>query len=264
MAKSLQTPDWVRVVGRRANRLDLVAAPLSPSGQPVSDWHLTVSFEHELEAREKVPGTRLPPFCPELHVEEGGKFCLGNRHYAPARVGVFWEDLAAFLRNQDYAARRHRWPTGQWLSHGHAADHQLQAEQLATQAGWAREYAAWLENGEGWLAGPLPRLSRDQSRLVNARSLCPRGCRTRRGRPIVRAACRQRHLLEGLIKAEYARQSAEREFFAELYRRKKTCCRRMPDCPLRVLEDEKNAPPPLRTEVEPLWKRRQRKGKSRA
>ena len=264
MAKPLQTPAWVKVLGRSANQLELVAAPLSPSGRPAAGWHLTISTGRELEARELVPGTRLPAFCPELHIEEGGKFCLGNRSYAPASATAFWKDLAAFLHNQDYAARRQCWPTGQWLSHGHAVDHQEQAERAAAEAGWSGEYAAWLENGEGWLAGPLPRLSRDKSRLVNARSLCPRGCRTRRGRPIVRAACRQRSLLESLIKAEYARQSAERDFFAELHRNNKTCCRRMPGCPLGVIEDEKNAPPPPRTNVKPLWKKRQRKGKGRA
>jgi hypothetical protein len=237
------SPDWIRVVRWSPSALELIAAPLRLGGEPGPEWQLTVDTGEHLVVHEAVIGTRLPSFCPELHVNEDGAFCIGYRDYARAckqDIREFWDDLNAYLLNQDYASRRSAWPSGRWLSHGIAADYQLEAERLAKEAGWEAEYAAWLENKEGWLAGPLPRLSKDKSRLVNARTPCPRGCKSRLGRIIVRRACKKRQLLETLIHEEYARRAAEHRFFENIFRKKKRCCRRIMGCPLAIREDGKD------------------------
>lgn len=249
--------------------MDVIASPPAPDGTPGSDWRLTVEIGEFLVVRETVSGDRLPAFCPELHVNLGGDFCLGLEAFASCSepdVKRFWKATGEFLNNQEFAAKHGYWPSGRWLSHGDGADHQQEAERIAAEAAWADEYAAWIENQEGWLAGPLPRLSKDRSRLVNARSPCPRGCRARRGRIIVRSGCRHRVAVEGIIRIEYARQAAERDFFESLYRKEKRCCRRMRTCPLGALEESKKASsgPRVRAKVEPLWKRRQRRGTKHA
>lgn len=246
--------------------MDILASPPGLDGSPGTAWALTVELGDLLSVREAEVGSRLPSFCPELHVNEDGPFCIGNRKYEAAQkddVSTFWHDLRVFLLSQDYFARRGSWPHGRWLSHGAAADHQVEAERLAAEGGWSEEYSAWLENGEGWLGGPLPRLSKDDSRLVNARAPCPRGCRSRRGHILVRASCERRFLIEGLVKAEYKRRSAEKDFFESLYRRDKRCCRRVEGCPLAALEDQRTGQADAESmEVQgppQIWKLHQRK-----
>jgi hypothetical protein len=150
-------PDWIRFGTPLGNDMPVTAMPPLPGGMAGSAWALVItSHGGILSASEAVPGTRLPHFCPELHVNPGSSFCLGLPRYRADLlddVAAFWRSLGEYLVNQRYAERRGRWPAGRWLSHGRGAEHQIEAERIAGEAGWAHEYEAWLEAKEGWLAG---------------------------------------------------------------------------------------------------------------
>lgn len=231
-------PDWIEVVEAGASRLRVIARAPLPSGAADAATDLTVRLgAGDVAVSETVVGTRLPARCPELHVVEGGDFCLGveaDRLDDPEEAALFWHRLGDFLRNQRYAARHRRWPAGRWMSHGpNAAIAQMRAERMAAENGWAEEYADGIENGRGWMGGELPRRHRDGG-LVNARTPCPRGCRRRDRTPVLRRNCGRRAALEALILLEHARRAAERDYIAGLRAAGTTCCGRVDGCPLQV------------------------------
>jgi hypothetical protein len=98
-----------------------------------------------------------------------------------------------------------------------------------------------LDHRTGWLAGDLPRLARDGSRLVNLRAPCPRGCFRRKTPlpkgamriryPILRRSCKERETMLALVKLEYQRRKLEEEFWG--HHPRTTCCGTMDKCPLR-------------------------------
>ena len=75
----------------------------------------------------------LPAFCPELHINRGGTFCLGLRSRDrlsvtdPSSANRWWGRLLAFLRAQVRARKLRRWPDSAVWLHGTAGDHQADA-----------------------------------------------------------------------------------------------------------------------------------------
>lgn len=88
-------------------------------------------------AQEETP-QHLPSFCPERHINSNGTFCL---YYADVtRLDVIdkvsaiaWlETVYKFLRLQERARIKRRWPNNNVWAHGNAASYQLLAESAAT------------------------------------------------------------------------------------------------------------------------------------
>jgi hypothetical protein len=190
--------------------------PRNPSGRPGRAYRLKIDTTHGLFASEATPGSILPRFCPERHMNGDETFCLGLERFKLDDAGLrdFWAKLRAFLLCQDFAAKTGRWPTNRWLSHGPAAaEQQLAAEAAAARAGLAERYRRAIEFGEGWLAGPLQpkQQAGSPSRTKSAR----------------------RHAIEELIQAERRRRDCESQFMASLKCWGKRCCGTMRACPLR-------------------------------
>lgn len=230
------TPVWVRTVSDDGTALRVVASAPLPSGDLDAPIDLTIRRRiGGVTVGETAVGTRLPARCPELHVVDGGAFCLGLEDDVlddPDEADRFWNRLGDYLRNQRYAERHRRWPAGRWLSHGAtAARKQLEAERIAEECGWAEEYADAIENGRGWLAGELPRPAKHGG-LVNARTPCPRGCRRRDRTPVLRRSCPRRASLERLVLAERERRAAGDCYIEILKRDGLQCCGRVDGCPL--------------------------------
>lgn len=214
----------------------LVAPPL-PSGERLAAILLRIEEGPDgYIVREVVPGTHLPGRCPELHVITDGYFCLGfgNFRLDLGGAAAFWQALGEFLVNVDHALRRGYWPSGRWMSHGHAAAvAQLEAEAAAASAGLGEDYAAWLESGEGWLkcffdggANPL--------RALRLTRVCPRGCRDEKGGRRAFLQCAKRPALRRVIAAERRRIDTEAMFWDGLRASGFRCCGRMPVCPART------------------------------
>lgn len=89
-----------------------------------------------VSAREESP-SHLPAFCPERHINYDGTFCL----YYPAAEqlivtdtasAVAWlETLYKFLKLQERAHVKRKWPDANAWAHGGAAHHQLRAIKAA-------------------------------------------------------------------------------------------------------------------------------------
>lgn len=225
-------PPWATLLATGPEGVDWIVAPPLPSGSATPATIVRVEAEEKyLFASERTPGERLPKLCPELHINPDASFCLGRQLYDVGRseqVEGFWQALGEYLVNQHHAARRRRWPAGRWLSHGpEAADRQAEAEVLAARNGLATDYAACLENDEGWIAARVRLDGR-----IPRNGDCPRECRDVRGEPVRFRDCAKRPVLQRLVKLERARRAAEQAYFAMLRRRGTICCGRIDGCPL--------------------------------
>jgi hypothetical protein len=132
-----------------------------------------------LIAREETP-LRLPPFCPERHINFDGTFCMD---WHPGDVmevvnaesaGRWLATLLQFLRHQERARRLRRWPDRHAWAHGGAAAHHQRAEDFASRLG--QQFIRDLRNGrlevvrwrKGMSAnGPSLRFYRDGQRIYS-------------------------------------------------------------------------------------------------
>lgn len=252
-------PSWVdaRVTGPGIANLKVL--PPRASGIPVPGLDLFVRMDRDggIFIAELQPGTVLPACCPERHINSDGTFCVhldstdavGSREAA----GAWWDSLRSFLIAQDYAHRRRVWPLHSQLSHGHAAAKvQIEMEELAGPLGWMEEVHLGIFRKEGWLGSGLPHVrvrKGEVGPVPNARTPCPRGCRTN-GRkplcqdrlapvdartdadPVLRADCPNRNALEQLIRLEHRRRYFEAEVMKGLKEDGVVCCGTMSHCAL--------------------------------
>jgi hypothetical protein len=212
----LHAPDWAKVTAPATrDSIRVLARPRHLSGAPARAYDLRVSVEASIRVAEWKPGVVLPARCPERHVNFDGSFCLGLTPIIPNSDGAldFWAKLRGYLLCQDFAAECRRWPTGRWLSHGAAAEHQIEAEDAARRAGLAERYRAALEFKRGFLAGPLPDVQ-----------------------PRARPSTERRLAIEDLICAERRRRAAEASFARWWVNNVARCCGTMDECPIRDLE----------------------------
>ncbi len=133
-------PEWFAATGS-TGAIEGVAEPPSSGAATAFPCRIRIWRRgDEILASETGTDRRLPSFCPDRHIEQGGTFCLGLRYRRivvdiPSAI-VWWNALEAFLRRQRAAARTRRWPDRQWLSHGEAGEWHAKA------IGHARELGA--------------------------------------------------------------------------------------------------------------------------
>jgi hypothetical protein len=115
------------------------------------DYRLWVDASSQtVDVREVVPD-RLPAWCPDLHVDTGGLFCLGYGDDAPPPVTdgesaeKWWGILFSYLTLQERARNLGHWPNDNAWAHGGAAKHQAAAERLS--AGLSADLMAALRAG---------------------------------------------------------------------------------------------------------------------
>lgn len=239
-------PAWA-TIARSQDALDVDAAIESASGRPLPVVRLSVWVDYRLRVKQRAPAL-WPEGCPERHMESGGTFCLGKgaplRPMTNGEADTWWEWLREFVKAQFFADRNAYWPT-RYLHHGDAADAQIEMEKISAGTVFEEDVRQALDEHRGWLAGDLPRLVKNKSRLVNLRAPCPRGCCKRKAPlpkgasrtcyPKLRKACKQRELALSLIRLEYKRREKEDEFWKTHPR--KVCCGTMQRCPLRQEKD---------------------------
>lgn len=252
-------PIWVEIQRKSRNRATIVVAPpLAGSVDPVHyRLDLTLTEKGGVSVREQSEHRRFPEFCMERHINPGGTFCL--EYESEGRLGDvdaanrWWSSLEIFLHNQEYAAKRSEWPLAAGLSHGEAALEQLAMEKLAGPLGWTDELLGGMFRGRGWLAEKLPRATKKLDRILNARTPCPRGCTwkhkslrkhsceldscetgcRKRHKPILRANCPNRRVVEEIVLREHRRRAIEAAIVDDLKEKKLQCCGAMKNCPLR-------------------------------
>ena len=127
-------------------------------------------------------------------------------------------------------------------------------ETLAKPMGWEEDLWLAMFRGKGWLADRLPRISRDRRQVLNVRTPCPRGCRwkhrllrkkscvadkcssgcNRLHKPVLRAECPNKDVIEELVLREHERRRIESEIVDILKRDGRKCCGSMKSCPLAM------------------------------
>ena len=251
-------PSWAEINEQKSAKLVFTVSPPSRSGVPgTCAYDLVVTANKDgIRVSELVPGTWLPAFCIERHINPGSTFCLYlNSEQDIQSLGQaqhWWNGLQAYLQHQQYAEKFCRWPIEAQMSHGPAAEIQLKMEEVAAKFGWKQEILAAIFRKKGWLGGKLPRLTKDGERLANARSPCPRQC-TRKHHPyrksacqrsacmpscckqhppILRVDCPSRSGVENLVRFEHVRRKVDALVIKELKEEGWSCCGRMEDCPL--------------------------------
>lgn len=191
--------------------------------------------------REESPD-RLPLFCPELHVNEGGIFCLGWGTEAPGRVTDLesaehlWASVLNFLKLQERAANLKRWPNPLAWAHGGGAAHQAVAEQCAARLG--TEFSAALLAGrlrvtrgrKGFL-----RLLEDDRRVYSISDATGQVATLRRpclcgSSKVLRSCSDHAKAAAQLVRSIEETAKAERRFWK--FYKDMPCCGRVAGCPL--------------------------------
>lgn len=109
---------------------------------------LLIAKDHVVSAQELTP-EKLPTFCPQLHINSNGTFCLGWEGEINTQITDkesaqrWWLRLHNFLRLQQRATKLKAWPSKQW-AHGQAAIYQQKAEQIAKLLG--QDFVEDIEN----------------------------------------------------------------------------------------------------------------------
>lgn len=251
-------PSWATVANRIGTYLHVSACAPMPSGAFGRTYELVIQSSKDNSARvsESSAQALLPTCCLERHINSDGTFCLhlnSNKPILNSDSAInWWNSLRDYLNHQDYSSKRRKWPIHAQLSHGDAALVQLRMEELAEPLGWKQEVLTSIFRGKGWLANDLPRPNKDNSKLVNARGPCPRGCRIKhhpfrrqacqrvdcapsckkQHPPILRVKCPNRTVVEKLVLLEHLRRKREESVVAGLRAKGVQCCRTMDDCPL--------------------------------
>jgi hypothetical protein len=95
----------------------------------------------QVSAMEAADNRRLPSFCPERHINSDGSFCLywsGDQNLEvvdAASATAWWETLHEFLKIQERAENKRKWPVEIGWAHGEAAIYQKKAEDAAAKIG---------------------------------------------------------------------------------------------------------------------------------
>ena len=211
--------------------------------------------DHEVTAREHTTD-KLPAFCPQLHINGDGTFCLGWSGAALLEVGdeesarLWWARLHGYLRMQQRARRLGRWPGREW-AHGDAARHQHEAELAAAHLGpdfvqdleghkFESAWCRWDHPVHGRMLQvfrdgvPMYKVSERHQRVLNSRQacICADGDVKRHRRL---RSCGE-HMKAAFDFAAALRnwESAEERFWKSLAKTNNTCCGRASGCRLRA------------------------------
>lgn len=191
---------------------------------------------------ETNPGTVLPSFCPERHIQSDKSFCIGLDRplvESPEDAELFWSNLHDFLRLQSFAHKTKKWPPKHAFDHGGAAEHQQRAESIAKLLDIESAYQDATAGLPSWITTPKTRYLDENGELIDRRKYCPLGCRHKRKKHrLTRRKCGRELEVQRLIIEEQLRRRELFKYWLACKTEGKVCCQSMSDCPLRLSEQE--------------------------
>jgi hypothetical protein len=133
-----RAPAWFHIKAGGEGSLSGSARP-HRTGWQDSGLDLRISvLGQSAEVAELTPGTYLPTYCPERHIQPDSTFCLGLEA-RPVRsrrqADLWWTELQTFLLCQSIAADTRLWPPQHALDHGDAGRYHRFAIRLAKDLG---------------------------------------------------------------------------------------------------------------------------------
>lgn len=215
-------PDWFTVRDRTVNQLRGDAAHGPWAAAPLN---LTIMSAPCPIVRETQPGTRLPAFCPDRHIQGDRTFCVGLRRRpvdSLRRARAWWADLDQYLACQAIAEATRLWPPQNALDHGQAGVHHQRALRLAERLDIMDAYLDAYFDQPSWITSiGLTKLGERKVRFAG-----PGIARA----PKVKGGRKTRLLLLELVMAERARRAALKQYKALISNGTHTCCGAMRDC----------------------------------
>ena len=223
----------------------LVALPLRLSDGRVVNYLLSIDARSPgVSVHEQAP-VHLPAFCPDRHINRGGVFCMNWQAADPLFVTDqesairWWSTLLEYLRLQERARSRKRWPGRVEWAHGDAAFYQRIAETCSLALGptisaalTARRLEVVRPKGQSTFlrlenAGVrLYSVWREGRRVVTLRQACFCGS----GRPLIGCSDHAEKAVQLVFALEFW-ESTEREFWENAG--DTPCCQTLTACPLR-------------------------------
>jgi hypothetical protein len=227
-----ECPEWSSVTPSD-DGLDVIAEVVLADGRKDDPVSLHVwAGQDRIWVRENSP-RRWPACCPERHIEAGGTFCLGIgdpvRPSTRSQARTWWSWLQQYIVRQRCADKTGIWPSVRALHHGDAHKHQLELERISAGTPFEEDVRDALEDGVGWLTGPLPK-PENRTKAIRLGGWCPKGCR-KGGRRISHRRCSHRRLIAALVEEELLRREEESSFWSSFAG--VPCCGTMRDCPLK-------------------------------
>lgn len=229
-------PAWTSIRERDEFEIHFIAQIERGSGKLTRAYDLLMKVwtDERVTVQEVSKDRLLPISCPQRHINADETFCVGLRaDYSvkdTASAEIWWQRLAVFLACQETAEESRKWPPMLQVSHGEAADLQLEAEELARKLDLAKAYEMAVAYDEGSIAALSKHVSRITGRLPRPRMLCACGY-TDNGHVKSRQQCAGDNNL-CLPVLEYRRRRAEMSFWREA-RGRLSCCGAIDDCPLK-------------------------------
>ena len=194
-----------------------------------------------IAVQEQAPGTRIPAFCPNRHMNGDETFCIGfnSQTYVTNqnRAHVWWGLLKEFLLLQRYADKTGRWPPHKELSHGLVAGtHHMAAKAAAEVLGIGDEYNNMLMGQEAWFSSGEFKIDEDNTLQAARPRPCPvTSCTSEEGVVDYRL-CPHVELATKLVRHEHLRRKADHDFWLGCV--DEPCCGTMVTCPLPELKTQ--------------------------
>lgn len=215
-------PSWFTVRLRTATRLEGVAAH-GPWKKDSLDLSITAAPCPVVG--ETHPGSKLPAFCPDRHIQGDHTFCVGLKR-APVdslrKAEAWWSDLDQYLECQAIAEATRVWPPQNALDHGQAGVYHQRALRLASRLGIVDDYLEAYFDLPSWITGKgLNKLGGRGVRLTAPAV---------RHSPRIRGGRKARQLLAELVIVERARRRALAKYHAFIEAGSQMCCGAMRDC----------------------------------
>jgi hypothetical protein len=228
----LTAPSWVVVQKSTAHAIEIAAAPVRAGGIRSRSYLLLITSldDASVSVSEAAPGTLLPAWCPERHMNGDRSFCLGLKAGLglsdEKRAGQWWRKLEVFLDCQEVAHNTGKWPVHAQLSHGDAGEIEVQAEAIASEQALLSEYQEAVRYDTGAIAEAI--------RLSNTKGEQSSGCvcdGLGKERLEVGRFCKSPDRERCLLHWELKRRSENKSFWFWISDHE--CCGTMLSCPLR-------------------------------
>lgn len=234
-------PDWFGVTEDTGDTISGRAVVPVPRAADDYVIDLTISGHFLVSVGETVPGTKIPAWCPERHMNWEPTFCIGLNAGLNIQdddsAHVWWLLLREFLLLQRIASKTRRWPRHKELAHGDAGVHQVEAAAAADALGLKEQYADMLQGAATWFSDGDFYVD-DVGRLSGpAGAKCPvKTCNHAIDGTRFQDCC-QIDQVKTLVKSESLRRRANEEFWERYLGWE--CCSSMDGCPLQALNSSR-------------------------
>lgn len=230
-------PSWVRLTSNdTADGFAITANPKLFGGENGESFSLVIkNTASKIEVSENEVGRKLPPHCPERHINKGGIFCIGLNAgeliSSDTEAQQWWNWLEEYLRLQQTASQLGVWPVQSGLAHGKAAEYQIKIEEIGAKLGWGEKVLNSIFLNQKRVISLLPNYKQQGVTKLRKRAACPLGCIYKRKLAKIKN-CHEQDFRK-LIDLETAFHQHTKDFIKNFKECGGECCQTMKNCPFK-------------------------------